>query len=58
MITRRKGLPRSTGKVKDWEALPALKICATIGLTEKEIQKAGVIIRHAITKVVKARKVA
>lgn len=30
---------------------PALKICATIGLSKKEIEKAGITIRHAITKV-------
>ncbi|KAJ4423247.1 serine palmitoyltransferase component [Gnomoniopsis sp. IMI 355080] len=30
---------------------PALKICATTGLSKKEIEKAGITIRHAITKV-------
>lgn len=33
------------------QAQPALKVCATNGLSKKEIEKAGVIIRHAITKV-------
>lgn len=30
---------------------PALKVCATSGLSKKEIEKAGITIRHAITKV-------
>lgn len=30
---------------------PALKVCATTGLSKKEIEKAGIVIRHAITKV-------
>lgn len=33
-----------------------LKVCVTIGLTKKEIEKAGTTIRHAITKVVNRRK--
>ena len=35
---------------------PALKVCVTIGLTRKEIEKAGTTIRHAITKVLSKRK--
>ncbi|KAJ5448883.1 Glycosyl transferase family 48 [Penicillium cf. griseofulvum] len=35
---------------------PALKVCVTTGLTKKEIEKAGTIIRHAITKVMSKRK--
>ncbi|KAJ5268285.1 hypothetical protein N7524_005744 [Penicillium chrysogenum] len=34
----------------------ALKVCVTTGLTKKEIEKAGTIIRHAITKVMSKRK--
>lgn len=30
---------------------PALKVCVTSGLSKKEIEKAGITIRHAITKV-------
>jgi len=56
MITRRKGLPRKQGKEESWEALPALKVCVTTGLSEKEITKAGTTIRHAITKVMRQRK--
>lgn len=37
--------------------IPAgLKVCVTIGLTKKEIEKAGTVIRHAITKTVNRRK--
>ena len=35
---------------------PALKVCVTTGLTKKEIERAGITIRHAITKIVKQRK--
>ncbi|KAH8593764.1 pyridoxal phosphate-dependent transferase [Bisporella sp. PMI_857] len=54
LITRLKSMPlspSSNGKENDWKLQPALKICITTGLTKKEIEKAGVTIRHAITKV-------
>lgn len=35
----------------DWTVTPALKVCITSGLSKKDIEKAGVTIRHAITKV-------
>ena len=35
---------------------PALKICLTIGLTKKEIEKAGVTIRHAVTKIMTRKR--
>ncbi|KAI1007581.1 Serine palmitoyltransferase 1 [Podosphaera aphanis] len=35
----------------DEKLQPALKVCITTGLSKKEIEKAGVVIRHAITKV-------
>jgi hypothetical protein len=34
-----------------WRVQPALKVCITSGLSKKEIEKAGVVIRHAITKI-------
>lgn len=40
--------------VKDtngWSIQPALKVCVTSGLSKKDTEKAGVTIRHAITKV-------
>lgn len=54
LITRLKSMPMSpgsNGKEQGWQLQPALKVCATTGLTKKEIEKAGVTIRHAITKV-------
>ncbi|MCJ1411726.1 serine palmitoyltransferase component [Ptychographa xylographoides] len=58
LITRLKSMPRA-GSSKEAGAedpQPALKVCVTTGLSKKEIERAGVTIRHAITKVVKARK--
>ncbi|KAF4460703.1 sphinganine palmitoyltransferase subunit 1 [Fusarium albosuccineum] len=54
MITRTKTKPFSHAiKPKDgvWYAQPALRICVTSALSKKDIEKAGVTIRHAITKV-------
>ena len=36
--------------------IPALKVCVTTGLTRKEMEKAGTVIRHAITKIVSRKK--
>ncbi len=50
-------MPKSPNeKDVDFEAAPALKVCVTTGLSKKEIEKAGAIIRHAITKVMKQRR--
>lgn len=38
-------------KDDSWNIQPALKVCVTSGLPKKDIEKAGVTIRHAITKV-------
>jgi serine palmitoyltransferase len=35
---------------------PALKICLTTGLSKKEVEKAGITIRHAITKVMTRKR--
>jgi hypothetical protein len=52
LITRLKTLPIAAGaKDDDWRIQPALKVCITSGLSKKDIEKAGVTIRHAITKV-------
>jgi serine palmitoyltransferase len=54
MITRLKIQPvESTISAKDysWRPQPALKVCITSGLSKKDTEKAGVTIRHAITKV-------
>jgi serine palmitoyltransferase len=59
LITRLKAMPASVGsgpRDQGWQPTPALKVCVTSGLTKKETEKAGITIRHAITKVVKTRK--
>ncbi|KAL8797548.1 MAG: hypothetical protein Q9195_000365 [Heterodermia aff. obscurata] len=59
LITRLKSMPRAvnvTAKDIGWELQPALKVCITSGLSKREIEKAGITIRHAITKVVSKRK--
>lgn len=35
---------------------PALKVCMTNGLTKKEVEKYGTVIRHAITKVMRQKR--
>ena len=59
LITRLKTmLPALNANREDgsWPQKPALKVCVTIGLTRKELERAGVTIRHAITKVISKRK--
>jgi serine palmitoyltransferase len=57
LISRLKTMLRSTNaKHEEWEPQPALKVCVTMGLTRKEIERAGTTIRHAITKVVTRRR--
>ncbi|KAI9822336.1 MAG: serine palmitoyltransferase component [Pycnora praestabilis] len=59
LITRLKSMPRALNtapKHVGWELQPALKVCITVGLSRKETEKAGVTIRHAITKVINKRK--
>ncbi|KAI1635780.1 pyridoxal phosphate-dependent transferase [Biscogniauxia mediterranea] len=54
LITRLKCMPliQSLGPLNaDINIQPALKVCITSGLSKKEIEKAGITIRHAITKV-------
>jgi serine palmitoyltransferase len=54
MITRLKTRPLAHAiRAKDdtWYPRPALKVCITSALPKKDIEKAGVTIRHAITKV-------
>ena len=57
LIARRKEMPREAtkGKNQEPEVQPALRVCITTGLTKREIERAGITIRHAITKVVKKR---
>lgn len=56
LITRLKSMPAaacSNGKDDPWpwKLQPAIKVCITTGLSKKEIESAGIKIRHAITKV-------
>lgn len=41
---------------REWQPRPALKVCVTTGLSKKETEKAGIVIRHAITTVMKGKK--
>jgi len=54
LITRLKTMPISQHtslKTNIYTATPALKVCVTSGLSKKDVEKAGVTIRHAVTKV-------
>jgi len=46
----------ATAKDEVWQPQPALKVCVTIGLSKKDTEKAGTIIRHAITKILTKRR--
>ena len=57
LITRLKTIPDNVQPNQaPHVTLPALKICLTIGLSRKEVEKAGTIIRHAITKVMRQKR--
>ena len=53
LITRMKRMPLAIGvapRDQGWQSTPAIKVCVTTGLTKKEVEKAGTVIRHAIAK--------
>jgi len=58
LITRHKTiLPNPSGtKNEVFSPQPALKICLTTGLSKKEVEKAGITIRHAVTKVMTRKR--
>ncbi|KAK3706822.1 serine palmitoyltransferase component [Vermiconidia calcicola] len=61
LITRLKAMPSALGVSpreleEEWKPQPALKVCVTSGLSKKETEKAGIVIRHAITTVMKGKK--
>lgn len=57
LITRLKPVPDETISKQTYApAPPALKVCLTTGLSKKEVEKAGIIIRHAITKILRQRR--
>lgn len=51
MITWLKTRPYANAIASNWTPQPTLKVCITSALSRKDIEKAGVTIRHAITKV-------
>jgi len=59
LITRLKSMPPALGSAptdRGWQPQPALKVCVTSGLSKKETEKAGITIRHAITKIMSRRR--
>lgn len=53
-MSRLKAMPLALGatpRTQDWQPKPALKVCVTTGLSKKDTEKAGIAIRHAVTKV-------
>jgi 7-keto-8-aminopelargonate synthetase-like enzyme len=59
LVARLRPMPQILGAASreaGWQPTPALKVCVTTGLSKKEIEKAGTIIRHAITKVMTRKK--
>lgn len=59
LVTRLKSMPLPLGaSAKDlgWQPQPAVKVCVTIGLSRKEIERAGQTIQQAVAKIVKSRK--
>jgi serine palmitoyltransferase len=54
LITRLKSLPDNVEPKQ--HVMPALKVCLTTGLSKREVEKAGTIIRHAITKVLSKKR--
>ncbi|CAK7272093.1 serine palmitoyltransferase component [Sporothrix epigloea] len=59
LITRLKTQPvisaMTATELAEWPVVPALKVSVTSGLSKKDIEKAGITIRHAITKVMTRR---
>lgn len=45
----------TAAELAEWPVAPALKVSVTSGLSKKDIEKAGITIRHAITKVMTRR---
>ena len=41
---------------KEYQPRPSLKVCATAAMSKKEMGKAGIAVRHAITAVMKRSK--
>ncbi|EMD00322.1 hypothetical protein BAUCODRAFT_62607 [Baudoinia panamericana UAMH 10762] len=61
LVTRLKSMPAALGvnardAQKEWQPRPGLKVCVTTGLSKREVEAAGRVVRHAITNVMKGKK--
>jgi len=59
LITRLRAMPPTLGasaKEAQWQPQPAIKVCMMTGLGKKEIERAGTIVRHAVTKVMTRKR--
>lgn len=60
LITRAKNLPAGVGSTGSRQEVyipaPALKVCLTVGLSKKEVERAGITIRHVITKILTRKR--
>lgn len=61
LVTRLKGLPLMEGlhpreASKEYQPQPTIKVCVTMALSKKDMDKSGTAIRHAITAVMKRSK--
>ncbi|KAF2770096.1 serine palmitoyl CoA transferase subunit LcbA [Teratosphaeria nubilosa] len=61
LITRLKSMPIMDGLhprdiFKEYQPPPSIKVCATTALSNKDMEKSGIAIRHAITAVMKRAK--
>ncbi|KAI9889021.1 MAG: serine palmitoyltransferase component [Vezdaea aestivalis] len=59
LITRLRTMPaaqQQVGKETPWLPPPALKVCVTVGLSRKELEKAGTHVRHAVTKIMTRKR--
>lgn len=56
LITRTKHLLAGMGKSEVFVPRAALKVAVTIGLTRKETEKAGIVVRHAVTKIMSRKR--
>jgi serine palmitoyltransferase len=59
LVARLRPMPSILGagaKEVGWQPTPALRVCVTTGLSKKELEKAGTVIRHAITKIMTRKK--
>lgn len=61
LITRLKAMPAplnvpARDLAKEYKPQPAIKVCVTTGLSRKETEKAGTVVRHAVTTIMRGKK--